>query len=56
MLRAAWFIKLSYAYTVAVSEVKIKKRQLSDPSQGKEGFRYSLGVTGHISFPLLVSV
>ncbi|PNF33035.1 hypothetical protein B7P43_G16367 [Cryptotermes secundus] len=33
MLRAAWFIKLSYAYTVAVSEVKIKKRQLSDPSQ-----------------------
>jgi mediator of RNA polymerase II transcription subunit 12 len=35
MLRAAWFIKLSYAYTVAVSEVKIKKRQLSDPSQGK---------------------
>jgi mediator of RNA polymerase II transcription subunit 12 len=36
MLRAAWFIKLSYAYTVAVSEVKIKKRQLSDPSQGKD--------------------
>ncbi|GLG99952.1 Uncharacterized protein GBIM_06326 [Gryllus bimaculatus] len=33
MLRAAWFIKLSYAYTVAVSEVKIKKRQLPDPSQ-----------------------
>nr|CAD7434052.1 unnamed protein product [Timema monikensis] len=33
MLRAAWFIKLSYAYTVAVSEVKIKKRQLPDPTQ-----------------------
>ena len=38
MLRAAWFIKLSYAYTVAVSEVKIKKRQLPDPSQGKYDF------------------
>lgn len=35
MLRAAWFIKLSSAYTVAVSEAKIKKRQLPDPSQGK---------------------
>lgn len=34
MLRAAWFIKLSSAYTVAVSEAKIKKRQLPDPSQG----------------------
>ncbi|XP_046392614.1 mediator of RNA polymerase II transcription subunit 12-like protein isoform X2 [Ischnura elegans] len=33
MLRAAWFIKLSSAYTVAVSEAKIKKRQLPDPSQ-----------------------
>ncbi|KAJ9582558.1 hypothetical protein L9F63_003116, partial [Diploptera punctata] len=33
MLRAAWFIKLSYAHTVAISEVKIKKRQLPDPSQ-----------------------
>ncbi|XP_039296033.1 mediator of RNA polymerase II transcription subunit 12-like protein [Nilaparvata lugens] len=33
MLRAAWFIKLSSAYTVAVSEAKIKKRQLPDPTQ-----------------------
>ncbi|KAG7209569.1 hypothetical protein KM043_015646 [Ampulex compressa] len=32
MLRAAWFIKLSSAYTVAVSEAKIKKRQLPDPT------------------------
>ncbi|KAJ8669737.1 hypothetical protein QAD02_000996 [Eretmocerus hayati] len=31
MLRAAWFIKLSSAYTVAVSEAKVKKRQLPDP-------------------------
>uniref|UniRef100_A0A8D9FIE5 Mediator of RNA polymerase II transcription subunit 12-like protein n=1 Tax=Cacopsylla melanoneura TaxID=428564 RepID=A0A8D9FIE5_9HEMI len=31
MLRATWFIKLSSAYTVAVSEAKIKKRQLPDP-------------------------
>ncbi|KAI5713129.1 hypothetical protein M8J76_012279 [Diaphorina citri] len=31
MLRASWFIKLSSAYTVAVSEAKIKKRQLPDP-------------------------
>lgn len=35
MLRAAWFIKLSSAYTVAVSEAKIKKRQLPDPTTGK---------------------
>lgn len=34
MMRAAWFIKLSSAYTVAISEAKIKKRQLPDPSQG----------------------
>lgn len=34
MLRAAWFIKLSSAYTVAVSEAKIKKRQLPDPTTG----------------------
>ncbi|CAH0406083.1 unnamed protein product [Chilo suppressalis] len=32
MPRAAWFIKLSSAYTVAVSEAKIKKRQLLDPT------------------------
>lgn len=35
MLRASWFIKLSSAYTVAVSEAKIKKRQLPDPMLGK---------------------
>lgn len=35
MPRAAWFIKLSSAYTVAVSEAKIKKRQLPDPTTGK---------------------
>lgn len=34
MLRAAWFIKLSSAYTTAVSEAKMKKRQLPDPTQG----------------------
>lgn len=34
MLRAAWFIKLSSAYTVAVSEAKIKKRQIPDPTTG----------------------
>lgn len=34
MMRAAWFIKLSSAYTVAISEAKIKKRQLPDPTQG----------------------
>lgn len=32
MQRATWFIKLSSAYTVAVSEAKIKKRQMPDPS------------------------
>lgn len=36
VLRATWFIKLSSAYTVAVSEQKIKKRQLPDPAQGSE--------------------
>ena len=36
MLRAAWFIKLSSAYTVAVTEAKLKKRQLPDPTQGFE--------------------
>lgn len=34
MARAAWFIKLSSAYTVAVSEAKIKKRQSPDPTTG----------------------
>ena len=38
MLRAQWFIKLSSAYTVAVSEAKIKKRQLPDPTTGKKIF------------------
>lgn len=32
MQKAAWFIKLSSAYTVAVSEAKIKKRQMPDPA------------------------
>ena len=32
MQRASWFIKLSSAYTVAVSEAKIKKRQMPDPA------------------------
>lgn len=33
MLRAAWFIKMTSVYTVAISEAKMKKRQLPDPSQ-----------------------
>ncbi|GAB6019774.1 hypothetical protein CHUAL_001322 [Chamberlinius hualienensis] len=33
MIRAAWFIKMTSAYTVAISEAKMKKRQLTDPSQ-----------------------
>lgn len=32
MQRSTWFIKLSSAYTVAVSEAKIKKRQMPDPA------------------------
>lgn len=32
MQKSAWFIKLSSAYTVAVSEAKIKKRQMPDPA------------------------
>lgn len=32
MQKAAWFIKLSSAYTTAVSEAKIKKRQMPDPA------------------------
>lgn len=35
LIRATWFIKLSSAYTIAVSEAKIKsKRQLPDPTLG----------------------
>uniref|UniRef100_A0A2R5LGN9 Putative thyroid hormone receptor-associated protein complex subunit n=1 Tax=Ornithodoros turicata TaxID=34597 RepID=A0A2R5LGN9_9ACAR len=33
MLRAAWFIKMTSIYSVAISEAKMKKRQLPDPSQ-----------------------
>lgn len=40
MLRAAWFIKLSSAYTVAVSEAKIKKRQLPDPTTGSNNYNF----------------
>lgn len=32
MRKAVWFIKLSAAYTTAVTEQKIKKRQVPDPS------------------------
>ncbi|KAG4072103.1 hypothetical protein HA402_015602 [Bradysia odoriphaga] len=32
MQKAAWFIKLNSAYTTAVSEAKIKKRQMPDPT------------------------
>jgi len=34
MLRAAWFIKLSSAYTTGISESKGKKRVMADPAQG----------------------
>ncbi|XP_059479681.1 mediator of RNA polymerase II transcription subunit 12 isoform X2 [Neocloeon triangulifer] len=33
MVRATWFIKLSSAYAVAVTEAKMKKRQVPDPAQ-----------------------
>ncbi|KAF4529435.1 hypothetical protein B566_EDAN003531, partial [Ephemera danica] len=33
LLRATWFIKLSSAHTVAITEAKMKKRQLPDPAQ-----------------------
>jgi len=37
LIRATWFIKLSSAYTIAVSEAKIKsKRQLPDPTLGMQ--------------------
>lgn len=32
MQKAMWFLKLSAAYTAAVTEAKIKKRQMPDPS------------------------
>lgn len=32
MQRAAWFLKLSSAYTAAVQDQKIKKRQMTDPT------------------------
>ena len=34
MLRAAWFIKISSAYTTGISESKGKKRVMADPAQG----------------------
>ena len=34
ILRAAWFIKMTSAYNTAISEAKIKKRLMADPSQG----------------------
>ena len=36
LTRAAWLIKMSSAYTVAISEAKIKKRQMIDPAIGKK--------------------
>ncbi|XP_065336450.1 mediator of RNA polymerase II transcription subunit 12 isoform X5 [Cloeon dipterum] len=33
LVRATWFIKLSSAYAVAVTEAKMKKRQVPDPAQ-----------------------
>lgn len=35
MLRATWFIKLSSAHMVALSEAKNKKRQMPDPTTGE---------------------
>ena len=35
MLRAAWFIKISSAYTTGISEAKGKKRAMADPAQGR---------------------
>ncbi|XP_064639525.1 mediator of RNA polymerase II transcription subunit 12-like protein isoform X2 [Lineus longissimus] len=32
MVRATWFIKMTSAYTIAMSENKMKKRQIVDPS------------------------
>lgn len=35
MSRAIWLIKMTSAYSVAISEAKMKKRQVPDSSQGK---------------------
>lgn len=43
MLRAAWFIKMTSVYQVAISEAKMKKRQLPDPCQG------SLSLLSHLA-------
>ena len=41
MLRAAWFIKISSAYTTGINEAKGKKRAMADPAQGKDTvFKY----------------
>lgn len=34
MVRAIWLIKMTSAYSVAISEAKMKKRQVPDSSQG----------------------
>lgn len=34
MIRAVWLIKMTSAYSVAISEAKMKKRQVPDSSQG----------------------
>lgn len=34
MSRAVWLIKMTSAYSVAISEAKMKKRQVPDSSQG----------------------
>ncbi len=34
--RAAWLIKMSSAYTVAMQEAKTKKRMIQDPAVGKK--------------------
>lgn len=34
MSRAIWLIKMTSAYSVAISEAKMKKRQVPDSSQG----------------------
>lgn len=44
VLRATWFIKLSSAHTVAISEQKGKKRQLPDPTQGISAFNLVVGI------------
>lgn len=48
MLRAAWFIKLSSAYTVAVTEAKLKKRQVPDPTQGRFTSLYNIYIMGYL--------